>query len=234
MSETPVKTGLARLLDPFTANEINVLPKPYKKESPKGKCTDPRCLGFHGLPAAHLDYVGHAALTRRPLESDPRWAYRVMAQDAHGLPIFDASGGLWIELTVDGVTRPGYGDSQGKTGPNAVKEAIGDALRNAAMRFGAALELWHKGDLYEASEERGDTVKEEPKDTRSEVAAPTSEQIALVTEAIKLIKATEDESVLKGLYSSYAPELLDILVGRVSIKSATTVRIAEIRAIQTP
>ena len=29
-----------------------------------------------------------------------------------------------------------------------MKERIGDALRNAAMRFGAALELWHKGELH--------------------------------------------------------------------------------------
>jgi hypothetical protein len=29
-----------------------------------------------------------------------------------------------------------------------MKERIGDALRNAGMRFGAALELWHKGDLH--------------------------------------------------------------------------------------
>ncbi|MGN6537673.1 MAG: hypothetical protein ACTHKQ_18330, partial [Mesorhizobium sp.] len=28
------------------------------------------------------------------------------------------------------------------------KVRIGDALRNAAMRFGAALDLWHKGDLH--------------------------------------------------------------------------------------
>jgi hypothetical protein len=36
-----------------------------------------------------------------------------------------------------------------------VKEAIGDALRNAGMRFGAALDLWHKGDLHDAAEEKG-------------------------------------------------------------------------------
>jgi hypothetical protein len=29
-----------------------------------------------------------------------------------------------------------------------MKERIGDALRNAAMRFGAALDLWHKGELH--------------------------------------------------------------------------------------
>jgi hypothetical protein len=34
-----------------------------------------------------------------------------------------------------------------------MKEMIGDALRNAAMRFGAALDLWHKGDLHADDEE---------------------------------------------------------------------------------
>ena len=46
------------------------------------------------------------------------------------------------------MTRYGYGAADGKTGGDAVKEIIGDALRNAAMRFGAALDLWHKGDLH--------------------------------------------------------------------------------------
>ena len=45
----------------------------------------------------------------------------------------------------------GYGNaepSQYKEVGSREKEVIGDALRNAAMRFGAALELWHKGDLH--------------------------------------------------------------------------------------
>jgi hypothetical protein len=29
---------------------------------------------------------------------------------------------------------------------------IGDALRNAAMRFGAALDLWHKGQLHDVED----------------------------------------------------------------------------------
>jgi hypothetical protein len=49
---------------------------------------------------------------------------------------------------VCGVTRLGYGDAGEKKGCNAMKERIGDGLRNAAMRFGAALDLWHKGDLH--------------------------------------------------------------------------------------
>lgn len=67
--------------------------------------------------------------------------------------MLDANGGLWIKLTVCGVTRLGYGDAQGKSGGDAMKECIGDALRNAAMRFGAALDLWHKGDLHAKPEQ---------------------------------------------------------------------------------
>lgn len=156
------KKGLARLREPFDANQINKLPKPYKADSPKGNCRE--CGGYHGLPAVHLDYVGHAALTDRLLDADPEWSWDFVATDPNtGAPIFDANGGLWIRLTVCGVTRLGYGDAQGKRGGNAVKEAIGDALRNAGMRFGAALDLWHKGDLHDASVERGDDAEPEMK-----------------------------------------------------------------------
>ena len=51
-----------------------------------------------------------------------------------GLPQFDKNGGLWIRLTVAGVTRVGYGDAAGKSGPNAIKEAIGDAIRKVEQK----------------------------------------------------------------------------------------------------
>lgn len=147
------KAGLEKLRVPFEPHQIGQLPKPYKKDSPKGNCRE--CGGYHGLPAMHLDYVGHAALTDRLLDTDLEWTWEPLALDETGLPRFDRHGGLWIRLTVLGVTRLGYGDAQGKGGGDAVKEAIGDALRNAGMRFGAALDLWHKGDLHEAKERRG-------------------------------------------------------------------------------
>lgn len=146
-------TGLARLREPFPPNAINKLPKPYKSDSPRSNCRE--CGGYHGMPAVHLDYVGHAALTDRLLEVDPEWSWEPLAKGPDGLPMFDKDGGLWIELTICGVKRLGYGDASGKRGANAVKEAIGDALRNAGMRFGAALDLWHKGDLHDADEEKG-------------------------------------------------------------------------------
>lgn len=150
--------GLALLRKPFPAHQISKLPKPYKKDSPKGKCHE--CGGYHGLPAVHLDYVGHAALTDRLLDADPAWTWEpVKDAAAIGLPV--ATGGMWIRLTVCGVSRYGFGFADGKSGGDAVKETIGDALRNAAMRFGAALDLWHKGQLH-ADEEDDEAAQPEP------------------------------------------------------------------------
>ena len=88
-----------------------------------------------------LDYVSHAWVTERLLEVDPAWSWEPMGYTEHGTPYLDSHGGLWIKLTIAGVTRLGYGTG---TGTDAVKIAIGDALRNAAMRFGVALDLWEK------------------------------------------------------------------------------------------
>lgn len=124
-AEVPV-TGLALLRVPFPAHQISKLPK----------------------GGVLLDYVGHAALTDRLLDADPAWNWEPLALGPDGLPELDVNGGLWIRLTVCGQTRLGYGHAGTKKGGDAVKEVIGDALRNAAMRFGAALDLWHKGDLH--------------------------------------------------------------------------------------
>lgn len=93
---------------------------------------------------AKLDYVSHAWVTKRLLEVDPEWTWKPLAFDEQGLPLFDENGGLWIELTIAGVTRYGYGEPQGRDKFDAKKGAIGNALRNAAMRFGVALDLWAK------------------------------------------------------------------------------------------
>lgn len=160
----PAPTGLERLREPFPAHQISKLPKPQSKDAKKGKCGV--CGGYHGLPAVHLDYVGHAALTDRLLDADPSWTWEPLAFTEDGLPRFDASGGLWIKLTVCGVTRLGYGHAEAKSYSDIgarEKEVIGDALRNAAMRFGAALDLWHKGDLHLASNGADAETSEQPK-----------------------------------------------------------------------
>lgn len=101
-------------------------------------------IGQLSKGGAKLDYVGHAQVTKRLLELDPNWSWQPMAYN-NGLPAFDEHGGLWIWLTVNGVTRIGYGEQTGGFTPaDKVKSAIGDAIRNAAMRFGIALALWAK------------------------------------------------------------------------------------------
>lgn len=132
----------AGLRKPFPATAIGKLPKPYQSTSQKGTCKE--CGGHHGLPAAHLDYVGHAATTDRLLSVDPAWSWEPFALDVNGLPALDGRGNLWIRLTVCGVTRIGVGDGK------SAKEIIGDAIRNAAMRFGVALDLWGKEELEQA------------------------------------------------------------------------------------
>lgn len=202
---TPLKpTGLALLREPFPDNQISKLPKPVSRDAPKGRCKE--CGGWHGLPAVHLDYVGHAALTFRLLDADQSWSWEPVAIDERGLPALDQNGGLWIRLTVCGVTRMGYGDAQGKTGPDAMKERIGDALRNAAMRFGAALDLWHKGDLrahmLETGEDEPTQATDVPKISALSGArdAVSPEELAslqdLAMEAIAMVKDGQAESAL--------------------------------------
>ncbi len=157
-----VSSGLARLRDPFAENEMGHLPRVIDKATQKAQCRQGTnasadgiyCGGYHQR-SIHLTYVGHAAITKRLLEVDENWEWNPMGFDSDGLPAFDRNGGLWITLTVLGQTKIGYGDAEGKSGPAAVKEAIGDALRNAGMRFGMALDLWHKGDLYANEVEQG-------------------------------------------------------------------------------
>jgi len=127
--------GLKLLRVPFPAHQISYLPKGGVK----------------------LAYVGHAALTDRLLDADPAWTWEPLAMSPGGLPVLDPLGGMWIKLTVCGVTRLGYGHAGNKEGGDAIKEVIGDALRNAAMRFGAALDLWHKGELHKDEEEKPPT-----------------------------------------------------------------------------
>ena len=103
----------------------------------------PEAIGKLPKGGAMLDFVGHAATTDRLLQVDPEWTWEPFAVDADGLPLIKG-GGLWIKLTICGVTRPGFGDGA------STKEMIGDAIRNAAMRFGVALDLWTRQDLHDA------------------------------------------------------------------------------------
>ncbi len=164
---------------PFEPAEIGKLPRLWCgkcRESrtkscpdhPAAKCRE--CGQKHSTAALHLSYVGHAETTDRLLSVDPAWNWEGLGEN--GAPVLD-NGGLWIRLTVCGVTRLGYGDAQGKTGGDAIKECIGDAIRNAAMRFGVALDLWRKSGNLDMQVEQQSA--EEPKANPRKPSAPPAD-----------------------------------------------------------
>jgi hypothetical protein len=185
------KTGLALLREPFPANQISKLPKPTAKREvmdslPKANCAV--CGQYHATSKVmHLDYVGHAALTDRLLDADPAWVWEPLAMADSGLPVMDDLGGMWIKLTVCGVTRLGYGHAGSKSGGDAIKEVIGDALRNAGMRFGAALDLWHKGDLHNDEEEGASKPRSTP-------TKPAAFNAAIAVQEVKAGLSRDDAS----------------------------------------
>jgi len=136
-----------------------------------------------------LEYVSHAWVTNRLLGVDPLWTWEPVAFDDDGLPKFDDNGGLWIKLTICGVTRYGYGEPQGRDKFDMTKGAIGNAIRNAAMRFGVALDLWAK----EAPAE----TKPAPKAT-TELSTATQKMIERIGNAGSLIELTEVVPLIQG------------------------------------
>ena len=151
---------LADLRKPFPAGTVGKLPKLTcsacaKKQCQvhsKSKCRE--CDAYISAAHIHLDFVGHAAVTDRLLNVDPLWTWEPIAFDDQGNPTLDREGNFWIRLTVCGISRLGVGD-----GPN-MKERIGDAIRNAAMRYGVALSLWSKDELESGHTEVNDTPAE--------------------------------------------------------------------------
>jgi len=186
--DTDLYEKLRKLTEPFPPEEINLLPKPVKRRGAPGyedgNCPD--CGRWHGLPAVHIDYVGHANLTRRLLQEDPLWNWRPLALTPEGAPLMDhhddgTPAGMWIVLTIHGLERLGYGSvDPGANDP--VKQIIGDALRNAGMRFGLALDLWMKdreggGDLtYSSGPRRQQQQPRREQGPAPRAAAPTPPQ----------------------------------------------------------
>lgn len=134
-----------------------------------------------------LDYVGHAAVTDRLLNVDPEWHWEPLATDEAGNPALDAEGNLWIKLTVMGVTRLGVGDGRN------MKERIGDALRNAAMRFGVALDLWSKDEL-ESTLEHPELKNEKPSKASVRRLRLTADQISELLDLTKRLKGITEKN----------------------------------------
>ena len=180
-----------KLREKFDVKQIGLKPKITCRacsKSPTRECGEHKkqscreCGQWITPRHMHVEFVGHANVTDRLLEVDPTWSWEPVGFDQRGLPALDANGGLWIRLTVAGVTRIGYGGADGKEGDDAVKEAISDAIKVTAMRFGVGLDLWRK-------EEASGKTSDEPSVQRQN-GAPTVSQEA--REALEELAATCD------------------------------------------
>lgn len=208
--------ALAELRKPFPEHQVSVLDK--------GR-------------AGKLSYVGHAAITARLLDVDPLWTWEPMGTTAEGLPLLDADGGLWIRLTVNGMTRIGYGHAPGSKAPgDRTKELIGDALRNAAMRFGAALDLWHKGgDLSGSEDIERDAIQNES--AKAEVrtkmaAAETAGAQARFSEICAMFRGAKTEAEVKEIEAIVKQEwddLKDLPGGREGIAGARNAALQRVK-----
>lgn len=195
----PTPAKLAQLREPFPDEAIGKLPRSTCRacsKSDRKKCDEHGwisrcdvCGGRHSTATMHIDYVGHADVTARLLAVDPLWTWRPFTGEEINGVHPSLRDGLWIMLTVCGVTRPGFGDTENGKG---AKEAIGDALRNAAMRFGVALDLWAKGDR-----EWAHTAVQEPGATEAPMDPPAPRE------------RQHDEPA--PYYGPSTPELLEIL-----------------------
>lgn len=169
--------------------------------------------------AFQADYIGHAEITERLLDADPSWSWEPFALGDGGLPRIETdpkgNRALWIRLTVGGVTRIGIGTTAaGAAEP--LKELIGDALRNAAMRFGAGLDLWKRAPR-EAPPGRGSNRLPHPaRVTAPEGVDPETGEIPADVD-LDVRPATEDQlralaklgiEHLPGLSTSAAARLL--------------------------
>lgn len=103
-----------------------------------------------------LDYVGHAAVTDRLLSVDKDWNWEPLAFGEDGLPriaVREKELELWIRITILGKSMLAVGTCQ-KGAFDPSKQLISDAIRNGAMRFGVALDLWSKDELESVIDER--------------------------------------------------------------------------------
>ena len=152
-----------RLTSPFPVTWIERLPKNLSKDDRRrGKC-EPNgegrflsadgvyCGGYHAR-AVHLDYIGHAGITMRLNEvctpAGWSWEPMVMARAEGGEFPAIPRDEFWIWLSIkdpdtgEWIRKQGVGDDY----RGSAKQAIGDALRNAAMRFGIGTYLWSKSE----------------------------------------------------------------------------------------
>lgn len=209
------ESDLKRLREPFPPEAVSLKPIYVgafeEAEGGRQRIPDaawhacPTCGGYHPLPAKHVPYVGHARVTERLLEVDPEWSWEPLGRNTEGNPLA-MGGSLWIRLTVCGVSRIGVGNAENWSGPDAHKEMVSDAIKNAAMRFGVGLEMWYPADSE---------VTWPPEEPEAPAPKPFEERLGSKPTAAQVRVARALDSIAAaGGDAEGAAELLERKVGR--------------------
>ncbi len=220
----------ASLRAEFPPEHVGLLPKLTCRDCTRNQCQNHKkakcaqCDAWIAPADIHLDFVGHGATTDRLLAVDPSWNWEPMSYGPDGLPLFAYDEqmnptSLWIRLTVAGVTRLGVG-----TCPSgqfdAEKVLIGDALRNAAMRFGVALDLWIKGHAEDderttATSDRRSNGRQGPpaSDPSNTVPAASKDKVDRILAGIELLDDVDKEKLQGWVQAKKMPEHPRMLTG---------------------
>lgn len=211
----------AKLRAPFTADQIRYKPTTWCKKcsNAPAKCCNE--TGHHkiecqkcrakSITSAHacIAFVGHAEVESRLLEVDPNWGWKPLVKDERGFPALDASGNLWIILTVAGKGVLGVGDCKGDM-VTGWKPLIGDALKNAAYRgFGVAIGLWGAA---ERADEEAEVLAatSEPAQPIARVSKKMLADIATLRAELGIASPASDLVVLKAASDTVGATIRDL------------------------
>ena len=155
-------------LEPMmTSIDAQMLRDPFPKD----------LIEYKEMAGKQFAYVNHALVTDRLISVDPSWTWEPMGVTDQGMPVMDLHGGLWIRMMVLGVSRIGYGASDPhQKGGDAIKTAISDAIKNAAMRFGVALDQWGADPSQEPALAVVRSIQTDPDESLWETEEPSSDE----------------------------------------------------------
>lgn len=167
---------------------------------------DPAKIEFLPKPKAglSLEFYNHAYVTADLIKHDPEWSFAITHIVERGSQV-EVLG----TLTVHGVTRAcvGYA-AQSKEDPG--KEAISDMIKNGAMRFGVALDLWAKGDI-DTGKKTVDAkpvpqpARRTPEAAQAEPTRPPTKVELIARDVVALAKSLDagQQATFKGWIAEY-------------------------------
>lgn len=150
---------------------------------------DPAIVGKLPKGGFQADFVGHADITRILIEVDPHWKL-VPIMWEEGRPkihIVNDDATCWFEFTLLGQPRLCVGTAKAKS-PDLDKILYGDALRNAAMRFGIGLSLWTKQEWEDLDNYKESAPKQKQTGTASKThnkapVEPADEPVRMLSDS---------------------------------------------------